>query len=170
MGEKGGVSNLWGAAAARTGAPITRRIFFQDGNFSKMTEKSKSAENSRKQGRPEYVPRLDDHEKVQVLRASGMSLNAIATAIDIHPETLRKHFSTDLDIAVAKRTAAVMMARYRAAIGGNVAAQTKFLELAGAVPTKPKRKAKPHRLGKKAQAMRDAHTADRGTPWEELLN
>ena len=121
-------------------------------------------------GRPEFVPRLDDHEKVQVLRAQGMSLNAIATAIDIHPETLRKHFAGDLEVAVAKRTAAVLMARYRAATGGNVAAQNKFLELAGAVPPKLKRKAKPARLGKKEQAALDARTADQGTSWEELVH
>ena len=138
--------------------------------MAKMTEKSKSARNSGKMGRPEYVPRLDDHEKVQILRASGMSLNAIATAIDIHPETLRKHFADDLEIAVAKRTAAVLMARYRSAIGGNIAAQTKFLELAGAIPSKPKRRAKPPRLGKKERATLEAQTPDRGTSWEDLLN
>ena len=99
-----------------------------------------------------------------------MSLASIAVAIDIHPQTLRRHFSEDLEVAVAKRTAAVMVARYRAAIGGNVAAQTKFLELAGAVPPKPKRKAKPAKLGKKEQAQLDARTAGRGTEWEDLLN
>ena len=121
--------------------------------MAKMTEKSKLARNSGKMGRPEFVPRLDDHEKVQVLRASGMSLVAIAVALDVHPETLTKHFAFDLEIAVAKRTAAVMVARYRAAIGGNIAAQTKFLKLAGAIPPKPKRRAKAPQLGKKAQAM-----------------
>ena len=99
-----------------------------------------------------------------------MSKVAIAVALDVAVETLNKHFSFDLEIAVAKRTAAVMMARYRAAIGGNIAAQTKFLELAGAVPSKPKRRAKSPRLGKKEQAMRDARSADQGTEWEDLLH
>lgn len=99
-----------------------------------------------------------------------MSLVAIAVALDIAAETLNKHFAFDLEIAVAKRTAAVMMARYRAAIGGNVAAQSKFLELAGAVPPKRKRRAKPARLGKKDQATLDARTAGQGTDWEDLLH
>ena len=138
-----------------------------------MTKKSKmanSTETSGKLGRPEFRPRCEDREKVQVLRASGMAKEVIATVIGIATETLNKHFADDLETAVAQRTAAVMVARYRSAIGGNVAAQNKFLELAGAVPPKPKRRAKPARLGKKARATFDAQTADRGTEWACLTS
>ena len=80
---------------------------------------------------------------MQILRAQGMSKQAISVALGIAAETLNRYFADDLEVAVAARTAAVLVARYRAAIGGNVAAQSKFLELAGAVPPKPKRRAKP---------------------------
>ena len=135
-----------------------------------MPKITKSAENSGKMGRPEYIPRAEDQQKVQILRAQGMSKQAIAVALGIAAHTLNKYFANDLEIAVAARTAAVLMARYHAAIGGNIAAQNKFLELAGMVPPKPKRRVKPARLGKKERATLDAHTADRGTEWEDLLN
>jgi len=121
-------------------------------------------------GRPEFVPRAEDQEKAQILRAQGMSKQAIAVALNIATETLNKHFADDLEVAVAARTAAVLVARYRAAIGGNVAAQTKFLEIAGAVPPRPKRRAKPPRPGKKEQAALDAQSAEQGTPWADLIH
>lgn len=120
-------------------------------------------------GRPEYAPTDDDREKVQVLRAQGMSLEAIAAALDIHHETLRKHFSVELDVAVAKKTADVMMARYRSAMGGSVPAQNKFLELAGAIPPAPKRQAKAPKQGKKEAAQAEAETAHQDSDWSSIL-
>lgn len=128
-----------------------------------MTEK-------RPRGRPEFVATDEDREKVQVLRSQGMSLAAIAAALGIHHDTLRKHFSEDLEVAVAKRTAEVMMARYRAAMGGNVTAQNKFLEMAGTVPPPSSRKTpKAPELGKKEAAQLDAETAHEGSEWGHLL-
>lgn len=120
-------------------------------------------------GRPEYVPTDDAREKVQVLRAQGMSKEAIAEAMDIHVETLTKHFSVELECAVAKKTAEVMMARYRSAIGGSVPAQNKFLELAGAIPPKPKKEGKVPARGKKEQADLDAQEAPEGSDWGTVL-
>lgn len=121
-------------------------------------------------GRPEYVPTDDAREKVRILRAQGMSKEAIAAALDIHHETLTKHFSVDLEVAVAKTTAEVMMARYRAALGGSVPAQNKFLELAGAVPERPARRTQAApKLGKKEQALADATSPDRESSLGELM-
>ncbi len=121
-------------------------------------------------GRPEYVPTDEDREKVQILRAQGMSKEAIAAAVGIHHETLTKHFSVDMECAVAKRTAEVMMARYRSAIGGNVSAQNKFLELAGALPPKPPRIApKAPVRGKKEVIEEEAQVDQAGPGWGELL-
>lgn len=122
-------------------------------------------------GRPEFAPTDEDREKVQVLRAQGMSKEAIAAALGIHYETLNKHFSVDLEVAVAKKTADVMMARYRAAVAGNVAAQNKFLDLAGAVPPKePKaRPVRPPKRGKKEQAQAEAEAAHETSDWGALL-
>lgn len=124
---------------------------------------------NRGRGRPPFVPTDEDREKVQVLRAQGMGLEAIAAAIGIHYETLKAHFSVELEVAVAKKTAEVMMARFRSAIGGNVSAQNRFLDLAGAVPprsSKPKAEPKP---GKKEQAQVEAETAHEESGWGGLL-
>jgi hypothetical protein len=120
-------------------------------------------------GRPSYQPTDEDREKVQILRAQGMGLEAIAAALDIHYETLKRHFSVELEVAVAKKTASVMLARYRSAIGGSVPAQNKFLELAGAIPPKaPRTKAEPKR-GKKEQAQIDAAVGHEESGWDGLL-
>lgn len=111
----------------------------------------------------------EDREKVQILRAQGMSLEAIAAALDMHHETLRKHFSVELEVAVAKKTADVMMARYRSAMGGSVPAQNKFLELAGAIPPTPKKAPKQPKLGKKEVAQAEAETAHTSSDWGSIL-
>ena len=119
-------------------------------------------------GRPEFVVTDEDREKVRVLKAGGMSNEAIAEAIGISEPTLRKHFSLDLEVGAAKVTADVLMARYRAAMGGNVSAQNKWLEAAGAIPPKP-RKAKEKPVGKKEAAQAEAETAHQSSDWGTLL-
>ena len=119
-------------------------------------------------GRPEYVATDEEREKVRVLKAGGMSNEAIAEAIGISEPTLRKHFSFDIEIGAAKVTADILMARYRAAIGGNVSAQNKWLDAAGAVPPKG-RKAKDPKPGKKEAAQTEADTAHQSSDWGNLL-
>ena len=119
-------------------------------------------------GRPAYQPTDEDREKVQVLRAQGMSKEAIAEVLGIHYQTLATHFSMDLEVAVAKRTAEVMMARYRAAVAGSVPAQNKFLELVGAIPPKPSKAAKPPKLGKKEVAQIEAEQRP-DDEWGQIL-
>lgn len=130
-----------------------------------MTEQKRPA-GKRERGRPSYVPTDETREKVRVLRAQGMSKEAIAVSLDISFDTLVKYFSLDLECAVAKATADVMMARYRAAVGGSVPAQNKFLELAGALPQRP---AKAPKLGKKEQALQDAQQPDRESKLGDLI-
>lgn len=119
-------------------------------------------------GRPEFVATDEDREKVRVLKAGGMSNEAIAEAIGISEPTLRKHFSFDLEMGAAKVTADILMARYRAAMGGNVTAQNKWLDTAGALPPKPRRKAEP-KPGKKEVAQAEAETAHQSSDWGTLL-
>lgn len=83
-------------------------------------------------GRRPYKPSDEAREKVRVLKAGGMTNDAIAIAIGITVPTLTKHFPTELDCGTAKVRADLLMARYRSAMGGNVSAQTKMLELVGA--------------------------------------
>lgn len=102
-------------------------------------------------GRPAYEPTDDDREKVRVLKAGGMSNEAVAEAIGISEPTLRKHFSSELDRATAKVRAELLMARYRAAMGGNVAAQNKMIDLVTAAGVQESRAPKQPKLGKKEQ-------------------
>jgi predicted ArsR family transcriptional regulator len=137
-----------------------------------MTKSKPETVKKAGRGRPEFVPTDDDRERVQVLKAQGMSNEAIAAALDIHQQTLVKHFSIELECAVAKKTADVMMARYRSAMGGSVPAQNKFLELAGAMPPsklKPKAPRAP-KLGKKEVAIEEAQHAHEGSDWSDLVN
>lgn len=119
-------------------------------------------------GRPEFVVTDDDREKARVLKAGGMSNEAIAEAIGISEPTLRKYFSLDLEIGAAKVTADVLMARYKAAVGGNVSAQNKWLDAVGALPakrTKAKGEPKP---GKKEIAQAEAEKAP-DSEWGSVL-
>lgn len=102
-------------------------------------------------GRKAYAPSDEEREKVRVLKAGGMSNEAIAEAVGISEPTLTKHFSSDLEIGAAKVTADVLMARYRSAIGGNVSAQNKMLEQVGAVRAQEKRSPATPKLGKKEE-------------------
>ena len=94
-------------------------------------------------GRPEFAPTDEDREKVRVLKAGGMSNEAIAEVIGISEPTLRKHFSSELDRATAKVRAELLMARYRSAMGGNVSAQNKMIEQVSA--TAAQRKVSPEK-------------------------
>lgn len=80
-------------------------------------------------GRRPFEPSEEDREKVRVLKAGGMSDDAVATAIGISAPTLRKHFAHELDVGTAKTRAELLLALHRSAMGGNVAAQKKALEL-----------------------------------------
>lgn len=106
-------------------------------------------------GRPEFAPSDEEREKVRVLKASGMSNEAIAEAIGISEPTLRKHFSSEMEIATAKVRADVLWARYQSAMKGNVSAQNRMLEQVAAsaahqkkAPEKPEKQPK---LGKKEE-------------------
>ncbi len=106
-------------------------------------------------GRPEFAPTDEDREKVRVLKAGGMTNEAIAEVIGVSEPTLRKHFSYELDIATAKVRADLLMARYRAAMGGNVQAQNKMIEQVSANAAQRKiaaeKEEKKPKLGKKEE-------------------
>lgn len=80
-------------------------------------------------GRRPYKPSDDERKNVRVLKAGGMTDIAIAAAIGISAPTLAKHFSHDLDIGSAETRAELLLALHRSAMGGNVSAQKKALEL-----------------------------------------
>lgn len=80
-------------------------------------------------GRRAYAPDDEERRKVRILKAGGMSDEAVATALGISTPTLRKHFSHELDVGTAKTRAELLLALHQSAMAGNVAAQKKALEL-----------------------------------------
>ena len=83
---------------------------------------------------PPFRPSSEQRERVGVLAASGLSEDAIARALDISRPTLRKHFREEMLTERAERRAQVLLAMYKAAIRGNVAAQKAWLKRAGLLP------------------------------------
>jgi hypothetical protein len=128
-------------------------------------------------GRPPFSPTPKMREDVSVWKAGGMSDENIARVLQIDADTLKKHFADELTTAWCKKVAKVISARYKAAIKGNVSAQTKFLEGARAVgaeamlsaPAQAERKPRVVPVGKKEAADEAAKTAGLGTEWGEDL-
>lgn len=120
-------------------------------------------------GRPSFVPSLEQRERVEILVAGGQSEEDIARVIGVARGTLREHFADELSTGRAKKRAEVLVAQFRTAIAGNASAQEKFLKK-GEVPELPEyRQPKEEKLGKKEQALRDAHEPDVGTSMGSLM-
>ncbi|MCA0032741.1 hypothetical protein [Mesorhizobium sp. B263B2A] len=125
---------------------------------------------TKSRGRPEYEPTDEEREKVRVLKASSSMTNeAISEALGISVPTLRKYFSADLEVGAAKVTAEIIMARYNSAKAGNVAAQNKFLEMAGALPPRPHSQPKAAKLGKKEILDEEAQVSRASPGWGDVL-
>lgn len=124
--------------------------------------------------RPTFKPTAAQRQRVAVSAAGGMAHEEIALALGIARNTLEKHFEVELSTGAHQRRMEVLMAQFRAAKKGNVAAQKAFLQNtpALAVPPLPKPEAgepKKVPIGKKEQAQADAVTAATGTDWAHLL-
>lgn len=91
-----------------------------------MTEKPKSG---RRPGRPAYRPSIEDRKTVEQMKFCGESDNTIARALNIDPDTLRKHFADELADGHAQRRKEVIGLMFDAARGGNVAAIKKLEEM-----------------------------------------
>jgi hypothetical protein len=116
-----------------------------------MTEKPQSR---RKPGRPSYRPTLEDRKTVEQMKFCGESDNTIARALNIDPDTLRKHFADELADGHAQRRKEVIGLMFDAARSGNVAAIKKLEEMgrvAGASEAVKARETKAPKLGKKEE-------------------
>ena len=88
-------------------------------------------------GRPPYVPDARDRGLVEVLVASGLAQDQIATALEISVRTLRKYYKRELTVGTIKANAAVAQALFNQAKNGNVKAQMFWLSCrAGWKPAK----------------------------------
>lgn len=141
----------------------------RSGKGSKKPNKT-SAKSSG--GRAEFSPSKEQREKVEVLICANESEEDIARVLGISRPTLRKHFKEEIATGQAKRRAEVIMAQFRAAVGGNVSAQDKFLkQCSGPAPLqvladKPVKQAK---LGKKEIEHAAAATAGADSEWGDDL-
>lgn len=125
----------------------------------------------KKAGRPEFIPTAVQRRKVAIWSGGGMSHSEVATALGVARATLEKHFADELSAGACEKRGAVLMAQYKSALDGNVAAQKAYLaagEPRSAIPPAAGNE-KPAPMGKKAQADADAGTASHGTDWETLL-
>ena len=69
-----------------------------------------------------HVPTPEKRTTVQRMAAVGMHQKAIALAIDVAENTLRKYYRDDIDLAYAKANTTVSEALYEKAINGDTGA------------------------------------------------
>lgn len=140
------------------------------------------AENHGRRGRPQHVATRENRDKVVMGLALGWSNERLASALSITVPTLRKAYRRELKARDEQRDrldAAYAMHLWNEVQAGNVGAMrlwAGYVErndamLYGQVkhPRDPGGKPKEPPLGKKEQALRDAHAPDTGSTLGELM-
>lgn len=128
-----------------------------------------------RRGRPQHLPTQENRSKIRLLLGFGWTDERIARALRITRPTLRKHYFAELrdrDEARDALKAAHLSMLYREADKGNVGAIKelgRIIEFEELGPMRRQPEPKPEKLGKKAQATRDAVSAHEGTEWGTLL-
>jgi hypothetical protein len=116
-------------------------------------------------GRPPFKPTRHHRRRVELM-AGEASEEVIAKLIGINADTLRKHFSNELQFGRARVLADNLDRLDRQAAKGNTAAAKALIARKDLVaPDQPPKEPK---LGKKEQADADAVEAATGTSWREL--
>lgn len=122
-------------------------------------------------GRPAFEPTEKDRATAKMMAAFGIPQYDIAKVIGVSEPTLRKHFRDELEVAHIEATAKVAQNLFRKATGDGkeaVAAAIFWLRARGG--WRDRDPAPVDEGGKKEQRDRFAHTAERGTRWEKLLD
>jgi len=133
--------------------------------------------------RTAYEPTEAYRHNVGIMVAAQMPIDKIAMAMGISQEQLKKHFKTELESGGAKAIATVLMARYQAALEGNVVAQNALLKQAGlagpddayrpqpapVVAQSTPQNAKSTKLGKKEVQQLEAENPDPDTMMGQLI-
>jgi predicted transcriptional regulator len=143
------------------------------------SENSNAARKRR--GPPPFKPTLKQRKDVTLYAAGGMSEPGIAAELGICQNTLRKHFSEELDAGHERELAANLRRLRKAADKGNVTAMkhldAKFglLALDREFKKKPKtastepKETKAPKLGKKEIAKIEASMPPEDPDWADLL-
>lgn len=138
-------------------------------------------ENYGKRGRPQHVPTQDNRNKINVLLAMGWGDERISRALHVTPPTLRKYYFRELkfrDEARDRMDAKVAMQLWAGVEDGKVPAIKEFRKLVErndlmlyGQHTRPVKREEPKakKLGKKEQALVEAHAPDTDTPLGQLM-
>lgn len=126
-------------------------------------------------GRPAFKVTDALRRRVSILAAARMPKVDIARALGCDEKTLDKHFSPELTVGIAKRNAEVLVAMFKSARGGNVAAQKAWIARQDVMPETPRTpapaptpEAKPAKLGKKEE-LEAAANAEPPAEWGVLV-
>lgn len=122
-------------------------------------------------GRPPHVPTTESRDLVASAAGGGMRHEEIAIGLGISEPTLRKHYSEELSTGAHQKRVAVLQALEREAMKGKPAAVRLYLQIDPqlAAPPLEGEEEPEEKLGKKAQADKDAKSAAQGTEWSDLL-
>lgn len=132
-----------------------------------------------RKGRPPHVPTAENRRFVQLALACGHDEVAIAEALGITDRTLKRHYFHELAgkrsarLRLEMKSLALIVAQAEASNTSAMALLEKKIERMhqrDLARGKPAREAKPPKLGKKEQALIDAHQAGKDSSWSSLLN
>lgn len=133
-----------------------------------MTEKRKGRQSpaaAKRGGRPEYKPTIETRQTVEEMKYCGESENVIARALGIDVDTMRKHFSDELENGHANRRRELIGLMFKSARDGNASNQKRLEEIgrvAGAADAVKAREPKAEKLGKKEQRQQVAEAIGSG--------
>jgi hypothetical protein len=117
-----------------------------------------------------FKPTTAQRDQVMLLKAVGMSEEAIAASLNICRLTLRNHFADELLHGHARKSAENYARLQKAAKAGNVTAMKFLASRTDLLPPEAPKPPKEEPLGKKEAAEIEAHTAHEGSSWGEILN
>jgi len=119
-------------------------------------------------GRPEFEPSQRQRDDVRLWAADDWSEERMAQQLGIARETLRKHFADEMQYGADKVRTQVLRDLERSSRAGRTGASVKLLDITSKVAPPAAPRPEVPDLGKKAQAVVDARTAEVGTSWAEL--
>lgn len=88
---------------------------------------TKPKKSSRPRGRPSHRPTEDLRRKVSAMAVTGLSASRIAAILEISEPTLKRHYSKEMQLALAKANGAVVAALVKNAQNGDIEAADFFL-------------------------------------------
>lgn len=115
----------------------------------------------------EHKPTKKQRQEVAIAAGAGVSHEEMALGLGISRPTLEKHYAHELTTGAYRKRQEVLNAMFKAAKGGNVAAQKAYVAYTPRAAAPPAEPELPE--GKKAQRQADAVTAQNGTEWATLL-